>query len=452
MKNLIKKLIRKLPVFIIFLSVVGYALYEYRKTLHEEESGDKTPLFSGKLEDVKKIHLSNKSFSLLIEKEKGDWFLKEPLKDFVDFTELSRWFRDLQGQKLKLISEQPGIQWEEYHLKDPSRVEITFSSDQVTAFSVSEKASFDGNWFIKKGNHLFLGEPDFGREVNEKTLNSYRSKKLLHSFGHPLTVKFQTRGHQPLNFTWKDSEWTYSNNKTFPLDTVHLNAFWTDLSSLKGSRISGPVTTANLKKFGLIKPFIEISLGFEKGKAANLIHFSEAKEGLVYGFTSTRDYILEISETDFEKILLSLENIRDHGQPFRYKQPEAFWLQLKGGEPSFIAQMKPSASSDKSRVFKKKEAKTKEKKESEWGLIEPKDKAIDSKEVKALLNAVYNLEGKKYKKGSIGKVTRSIEIKNKAGEVLFEMKVGNSYREGKDEFFGFKLTYLMTRWEFQRKL
>ena len=342
MENLIKKLIKKLPVLIIFFAVVGYALYEYKKNQSEGDTKDRTPLLSGELKDVEKIRLSNASLSLLIIKEKGDWFLKKPLEDFVDFKELSRWFHALQDQKLKLISEKPDIQWEEYHLKNPAVVELTFSSGNVVTFSISEKASFDGNWFIKKEGRLFLGESDFGQEVNERTLDSYRSKKLLHSFGHPSTIKFQKKNQRPLNFTWKDSQWIYSEDKTLPLDSNHLNTFWTDLSSLKGNQIASPVTKVNLQKFNLTKPFVEISLSFEKKEDTTVIRFSSIKDGSVYGYASKRNYILKFSESDFEKILLSQDTIRDHGQPFRFKKETAFELQLQGGKFPFLTQLNTS--------------------------------------------------------------------------------------------------------------
>ena len=326
---------------------------------------------SGELEDIEKIHLFNESLSLLIAKEKGDWFLKEPLEDFVDFTELSRWFRALQAQKLRLISEGPDIQWEEYHLKKPSTVEITFSSGNTKAFSVSEKSSFDGKWFVKKENQLFLGESELGPEVNKRTLDSYRSKKLLHSFGHPLTVKFQRKNQRPLNLGWKGSKWAYLEDK-IPLDSSHLNTFWTDLSSLKGNQIAGPITKANLQKFALLKPFVEISLKFEKKETTLLIRFSPVKEGAVYGYTSKRNYILKFSEADFEKILLSKENIRDHGQPFRYKKEEVSQLQLTGGKVSFSSQKKPSPSSEEIKHRLKNKNELTEKQDSEWELIEPK--------------------------------------------------------------------------------
>ena len=428
MKNLIKKLIKKLPILIVFFAVVGYAIYEYKKSHKEGDNGDKTPLLSGELKDVEKIRLSNASLSLSIVQEKGDWFLKKPLQDFVDFSELSRWFHALQDHKLKLISEEPNIQWEEYHLKNPSVVEITFSSSNVITFSVSEKTAFDGSWFIKKEGRLFLGESDLGREVNERTLDSYRSKKLLHSFGHPLTIRFQKKNHQPLNFIWKNSQWTYPEDKTLPLDYNHLNTFWTDLSSLKGNQITSPVTKDNLQKFNLSKPFVEISLGFEKTEDAIFIRFSPIKEGTVYGYASKRNYILKFSEADFEQILLSQDTIRDHGQPFRYKKEDAFQLQTKNGKFPFLTQVKPNSST-------KKKSKRKKQEEQQWQITEPKNKMANSKKINAMLNAIYDLEGKKYKKESIGKVNRFLEIKNKSGEIVFKMEAGDSYNENGNKFF-----------------
>lgn len=421
----VKKLIRKLPLFILFFSVVGYALYEYRKSLNEEEAdGDRLPLFSGNFNEAEEIQISNDKFSLLIKKDKGDWFLKKPIEDFADFEDLSRWFEALQSEKLQLISEGSDIRWNEYHLTDPSMVEIRFSSGKNITFSVSRKPSFDGNWFVKKDGKLLLAKSSLGTQVNTKTLDSYRSKKLLHSFGHPTKVKFQEQGSRSLEFTWEKSKWTYvGGGKDFPLDLSYMNTFWTDLNSLKGIRISGPKSKANIKKFGLLKPFVIVSLDFGKDRKTRLIRFSQVKEDKVQALVSTRNYILEIPKEDFENILLSKDNIRDHSQPFRYDKEAASWIKLQGYSFSYTAKKQPSDS-------------TKEKGKADfvWNLIEPKDKKIDSHKTSSLLNTIYNLEGKKYKKGSIGKIKASLEIKNQNNAPVFKMQAGDSYMEDKDEF------------------
>ena len=393
MKNLIKKLIKKLPLFFVFFIVVGYALYEYKKSL-KDEGKEVLSLLTEKLENVEKIRLSNKSSSLLIVKEKGDWFLKEPFEDFVDFVELSRWFEALQNQKLKPVSEKPDIQWKDYYLTNPSSVEIGFLSGASTIFSVSEKSSFDGKWFVRKGESLFLGSEDLKKEVNEKTLDSYRSKKLLHSFGHPTRIQFHKKEFKyPLKLSWEKSIWTYLKNKKFPLNSTHLNIFWTDLSSLKGDKIIGKATQANLKKWNLEKPFVKISLEFKEGGKDILIYFSSVKDGKVYSYTSERSHILEIPESRFEKILLSEENIRDHSQPFHYKKEEAFQIQLKSENMSYTAQAGPFPSDTSKKDKKKKDSE--ESADLKWHIKEPEGKKASSEKLNALLNAIYNLEGKK---------------------------------------------------------
>lgn len=435
-KSFAKKLIKKLPLFFVFFAVVGYALFEYRKSL-KEEGKEGIALFKGTIEDATQIQLSNPSSSLLIAKKKGDWFLEKPLEDFVDFPELSSWFDTLQNHKLKLISEKPNIKWEDYHLKDASKVEIHFSSGDSIVFSVSKKPSFDGKWFVKKGESLFLGDTDLGKEVNEKTVDSYRSKKLLHSFGHPTKIQFQKKEwKRPLKFSWEKSTWTYLNQKTFPLNSTNMNMFWTELSSLKGERIVGEATPSNLKKWGLQNPSVTIMLGFpseeKKSTTETAIRFSPVKDGKVYGYTSGRNYIIEISETKFEEILLSEESIRDHEQPFRYKKEEAFQIQWKDKKTSYIVQRNLTPSEEKSKQEKKKEDLSED--SQSWHIKEPKGKKANSEEINALLNVIYNLKGKKYKQGSIGKVKTSIEIRDQSNELLFKMEVGDSYRENEEEF------------------
>ena len=528
---MMRKFLGKLPLFAVFAAVTGFAFYEYRKSLGEGDKKEGAPLIQGFLKDTERIRLSNKSRSLLLVKENGDWRLKEPFEDFADSWALSEWRKALSEERLTLISDKPDISWEDYHLAEKSS-SVRFSEEE--SFSLSSRPAFDGKWFVKKGGALYLAQKSLGDHVHEKALDFFRSKQLLHFFERPTEIRLKKKGAAPLHFLWKDAAWTYAGRKSFPLDSSAVNMFWTHLSGLKGSRFASEAEDSpsasskkNLflketRKKGLARPAIEISLGFSRpdpaGSAGSasaegdaksekpkdiLVRFSAVKDGKVFALSSERDFILEISKkSDWEKIALSRHDIRDHARPFGYNKEAAFSIRLKsektsytvqrgkaplsGGASSFAKAASPAApgleelgpaasglagdkaavdtaadddsagdssalekrSGDQNSASSKKKfwffsGKTKKdsfkKGESDeppqWTALDPKGRKVRSREVSALLNAVIDLRGKKYRRGSLRKIRRSLSILDSSGALLFSLRAGDSYKEDGENFF-----------------
>ena len=532
-----KKFLRKLPLFAVFAAVTGFAFYEYRKSLGEGDKKEGAPLIRGLLKDAERIRFSNKkSYSLLLVKEGGDWRLKEPFEDFADSEALSEWRKTLSEERLTLISDKPDIAWENYYLTEKSSsVEIRFFDSAPVSFSLSARPAFDGKWFVKKGGALYLAGKELGEHVHEKPLDFFRSKQLLHFFERPTEIRLKKKGAAPLNFAWKDSAWTFvgANSQNFPLDSSALNMFWTHLSGLKGSRFvpleaeassAAPKKSRFLKQIkekGLRRPAIEITFGFsrpeeasdekqapaadgasapsdgdKKAKDKNIsVRFSALKNGKAFAVSSERDFILEISKkSDWEKIALSRNDIRDHARPFQYDKEAAFKIRLKSEKTAWTIQRgaapssggasssatadsdgplassgpgsdkaavnaeprdsskdssaalaksgdKNSASSKKKFWFfsgktKKDSSKKSESDEApQWTALEPKGQKVRPQEVSALLNAAADLRGEKYRRGSLKKIRRSLEIWDSSGDLLFSLRAGDSYSEDEDDFF-----------------
>ena len=307
--------LRGLFFFIFVLAVSAYAFYEYTQVEKTEtKEKEQSALFLYSLNDLKKISLKNQKETFVLVHESGNWKLKEPLEDTLDLKDLSDWFNQLKQEHLVNVKSSKPIDWDAYDLDGSFILELSLKSGEIKSFSISSKSTFDGKYFVKKENSLFLGSSFLGQGGFNKSKEDLRSKEIIHSFGHPKKIILKASGTlnkkgESLVLEWKNYKWSIQDEKNFPLDGNRLDGFWTDLSSLKAKRIVSSVSRSELRKHGLYRNFFKIVLLFD-GEQKSTIRINSLKSTGAFILNSNRKYILEISKEDAKKLILSREDLR----------------------------------------------------------------------------------------------------------------------------------------------
>ncbi len=383
------------------LALAGWAFYEYKQSQKEREQQERAAVFFDReLESLKAFRVTKAGGKILeVKKEGEDWLVRQPIQDLADFAEISRWFNEIKNQKVQKIQTDKDISWKDYYLEKAPLVRLEFSSGQSLSFSVSGKSSFDGKYFIKKGEDLLLGESYFYSEVNEVDFDSFRSGKLLQPLGHATKIQFQ--GPEAFALDWENYSWSLSEDQSFPLDSSRLDGFWTDINSIKSSAFKERVRPESLKKYGLNKPQLKIQFSYpEKDKSVTL-KLSPFQGEKAFVFVSHRRFILEISKEDAKKLLLSKKDFRDHAFPFNYKADSVAQVERRSGKKSLAI---------------KKEGQV-------WRALGEKDKAVSVEKAEELLDQIKELRGEKYKKSAVlGKNPRFIKMTTAKGDLVFELK------------------------------
>ena len=383
-------------VSLFVLAFGAWAFYEYYQSQRERERREELSLFLPhiELQQLKAFQIEQVDKKLSAGKKEKEWFLTEPVKDLLDWTELSKWFDSIKKQKVQKI-QVASIDWKSYYLDSAPSVQLEFDGGEKIIFSVSRKSAFDGRYFIKKGEELFIGESSFSSEVNEKNLEDFRSKKILPVLSHASQIRFKGKYNFQLN--WKDYKWSLegADQKSLPLDSSRLDGFWTNISSMKALLIKEAINSKNLRKYQLNRPKLILNITYLDKKYVLKLSMKGEK---AFVSISHRDYIFEISKDQADKLLLPKKEIYDHNYPFNYKISSAFQVEKKNAKDSFII-----------------------KKDGEnWKNEE--DKAVDSKKVKDLLDQIKELRGERYKKGTGKTSLRSFVIKDSEKQLLLELK------------------------------
>ena len=415
-----KKGLRGLIFFLFVSALGGYALYDYyRSNERKEKEEELSRFFRESAKDVQQIRLTApKKKPVVLKQTEGKWRMETPVRDFADFATVSSWLDKLKEQVTEQIRPEGDIQWKDYRLdKETTEAELSLKSGEKFIFSVSSRPSFDGKYFIRKGKELFMGDRFFNDEIKGKTPQSFRSLSVLHTEGHPVQLNY--RGKDSFSFVWTDYKWSFKKSPSFPLNRDRLDKLWSDLSAFKVATITGKASRSALSKHGLVNPKIQMSLKFNEKDIQ--IRVSAPKENRVFLHVSDRDYILECSKKEAEKLILSRAELRDHGAPFKYEKDQARLFELKGKKYSFTAQ--------------KTEA-------GEWRSAQPAgDRQIDTEKLTAILNSLHKLKGKRYSAAPLKSSQDSLILKNEKGEVIFEMKTGQMFQP---QSKGERLTWVQT--------
>ena len=414
-----KKWVKKLAVFLCVAAVGGYALYDYyRSSEKTKEEEKRSHLLSQDIEDVQEIQITTEGKKpVVLTKKKQRWMMKSPVWDFADSAAIASWFNQLKEKKMQNITPKETIQWEEYGLDEKAfQVDLSLKSDEKILFSVSWKPSFDGKYFVRRGNALLMGDNSFKAAINEKDPLSFRSLNALHTSGHPLELTY--RGKENFSFTWSDYRWAFKKSAPFPLKATRLSKFWSDLSAFKALEIVGAASESNLKKYGLNKPETTIQLKF---RSQNLqLRISAVKDDTVFIHASNRNYILECSKNQAEKLILSEKVLRDHAAPFKYKKADVSLLELKGEKYAYTARKNTKA------VWESTET------------SEAKGKKINSQTIQTILNSLARLKGERYSRAPLWRGAFSVNLKDEKGKSLFSLKAGQPFKDSGKEMFWVK--------------
>ena len=313
----------------VVVATVGLAFYQHSHIQNNQSAKEKENLIFPSLElgQVRGITLKFKTGSMQFHYKKGAWFMESPVQDVADLDLVNDWLESLLSEKVQVIKEKE-VDFSEYNLdKNVHSIELTSKSKQKFNIDISYYSAFDGQFYIKKGESLLLGDQVWA-EVVGKQFSNFRSYKLLNRRDHPESLWYKSTSFSA-NLKWLNYLWKWNEEKKFPLSGTALESYWSTLSQVKFDKKILPNTREMRKKFKLLKPATEINFIFKDNKKWSA-KISSRINNEFYVLVSDRDYIFILNEEQKRKTLLNMKILRDHRHAFQFELSQAVSLMLKG--------------------------------------------------------------------------------------------------------------------------
>lgn len=418
--------------FVLAILVVlfgGYAYYDFAKTQKDSDrKAEAEKVVKFKTGDVRSLEMRNSKGLMSWELKDSRWRASQPFTDEAETESMNSYLDSITAEKAQELKPNEGgvIAWKEYSLDEPVGGDLTLknASGESVRVQVSRDASFDGQYYLRLGDQLFLGSSAWSRVI-EKSPGQLRNRKLMRSSGtvEKIELEFSTAKESAVKVDLvlqSDGKWILKGLPGMAIDAAKVEKY---LNELKDARAldylaynAGP---AELQKYGLQRPTFKLRFDFRTGGGREgtwQLVMAEQKDGTVSAKSSDADGILKLS--DYEKVHFrkKVEDFRDAKAPFQLALESVSEVTIKDAKKTLLI---------------KKEG-------SDWKLAKAvANQVLNQEKLTQVFEQLRSWEAKKFlSKGqaSVMKApSRELSFRDSSGKSLLRLEIGEVLKKEPSE-------------------
>lgn len=410
--------------FLILAALIGsYAFIQYKDQIKQEQQQEQASLLFDQIKSADEvIEISLKKPDELIRMSLKDsrWMLDSPVKDLGNNRKIKLLVSDLLKEKGELISTAPDS-WSEYDLDKPG-LKLTLKTNKSIehVLSVSKEPSFNGEYFLRKGEDLYLGKAEF-KSYLESTSETYRNSQIYISKSKPSTFSIRKKGQRWHRFIRKQSEWTWKKKSQYPLSSSKVRRYLDHLSRDQILEFTSKKKTSFQKQASWIHPDLYIQTSFvQAGKSSKPKTWwlkvnmkNKAPEAEI--MMQDRAYIYKVKKS-FIKALTEF-NFKDNKAPFKAELHKLHEVKIKVNNLDILIRKNPALKQEtKSHI-------------SQWEVLKPKGHKVSRAGWSSFLKWVGQLETNNYYKKKLPLNKGRIELKTDKNKILLKLDFGSTFTD-----------------------
>ena len=256
----------KTAFFALGVMVVGgLAYFDFQRGRKRESTqAIKDRVFSGlEISQLDRVVFSNGSQTLEFQSLKGVWQIDKPWFDKGDGAVIGRFFMDVLSQDVYPVETEGKVNWPEYGFVSPqSYFHLKAKGGEEYRVDVSRETSFDGRYYLKRGDQLFIGSQQWGDLVKTK-FEHFRDKNLWGQEGKIQSLRFIKKGKEALKLGLRQGKWR-EESQGVEIESRQVKAF------IRNQMVEAKIThfveedKKKLTTYGLDKPFGRWVIGWSE--------------------------------------------------------------------------------------------------------------------------------------------------------------------------------------------
>ncbi|MCI0418913.1 MAG: DUF4340 domain-containing protein [Acidobacteria bacterium] len=309
--------------------------YEIKGEKTREEAVEKEKkIFQFEEKDIAQITLKSAEGEFVLQKDKDNWKLVQPLAAKADKSTVDSLTSDIAQAKSERALDDPNPNFRNFGL-EPAGVKVTVKLN-------------DG-----KTHELELGDKDFSSSsvfarvpgqnkvlLLSSSLHSSATKKLF-DFRDKNVLEFQRDQLKAMNILTKGKEYAlekasddWNVKKPFEsrADNTEINSIVGDLEFAKVEEFVD--STAELKTYGLTSPAVRVDLFLGDNRARKTLLVGNKIDSNYYAKDEARDTVFKIKEDLFKKLDFEATKIRDK-KVVRFERPNVKQIDIKLPDKEF---------------------------------------------------------------------------------------------------------------------
>lgn len=393
---------------LIIAAMVGYAVFETKQDEKKTAAqAEKEKFVSFQTELVSSLQITRPQVALELKKEGEIWKMTKPVEDPVETETVRAFLGSIREEK---GSEMPAAvggayNWAEYALSEPSStIELKQADQSLLKLSISNRAAFDGSYYVRLGERLFLGNGGWAA-ISEKGVSHFRDKRFWRKPEPLKRLSFQVNAGEVKNqfaLVSKEGGWGVEKGSEL-IDTKRVESFVDSLKSIRGlAVVADSADAAQLKNLKLDQPAVHLTLNqFEAD-------IWIGKDESTYFKSNESGALIQLSKGDGDQFLATLGDFRDGRALFKMDIEQVKQVRVVSGSGALSF----------------------EKTDSHWNLKESKqNKKLNETELQKLFEKISNIEAKAFfpAQQKIGRATKSFEFLDAQGKILLKLELGDTF-------------------------
>ena len=323
-------------VVAIFAALVAWVyFYEIKGEKTREEAAEKEKkIFQFEEKDIAEITVKNADGEFVLQKDKDNWKLAQPLATKADKSAADSLASDIAQAKTDRALDEPNPNFKNFGL-EPAMVKLTvkLGSGQNHQLELGDKDFSSSSVFARiPGQNKIL--------VLSSSLHNSATKKLF-DFRDKNVLEFQRDQLKAMNILTKGKEYVlekatddWSVKKPFEsrADNTEVNSIVGDLEFAKVEEfVDSP---AELKTYGLASPAVRVDLFLGDNRARKTLLIGNKIDTNYYAKDEGRDAVFKIKEDLFKKLDFESTKIRDK-KVLRFERANIKQIDIKLADKDF---------------------------------------------------------------------------------------------------------------------
>ena len=398
---------KSLSVLALVLAALGaYIYFVERKKPAGSETETRPKAFDVAADKVVELMVRSGADRTVVRRVNGEWRIVEPVQAKADEAEVSGITSALAGlENVRVVEEAPS-DLAQFGLAPPA-VEVGFRVEGEKAMRhlrLGDKTATQGEMYASRGGKQVFLVPSYVDTSFGRSTFDLRDKSIL-AFARDKVDRVAIEGgSSPKALVKSGSDWTLAAPLQAPADYGSVESL---VGRLETGRMSAIVAqeAADLKRFGLDKPAIPVTVGAGSAQASLQIG-SKADTGAYYARDASRPLVFTLESALVDELQKPAGDLRNK-DVFAFRPFNATSLELTRGAEALAIE----------------KAKAKDGAET-WRRVKPSDAGLDRVKVDDVLARLSNLRAESFEDPG------GAAVKALASPALV---VHARYGEGKDE-------------------
>ena len=309
--------------------------YEIKGEKTREEAAEKEKkIFQFEEKDIAQITINNPEGQFVLQKDKENWRLVQPLSTKADKSSADSLASDIAQAKSERSLDDPNPNFKNFGLEPPVvKLSVKLGSGQTHELELGDKDFSSSSVFARiPGQKKIL--------VLSSSLHSSATKKLF-DFRDKNVLEFQRDQLKAMNILTKGKEYVLEKaaddwqiKKPFEsrADNTEVNSIVGDLEFAKVEEfVDSP---ADLKTYGLSSPAARVDLFLGDNRARKTLLVGNKVDTNYYAKDEARDAVLKIKEDLFKKLDFEATKIRDK-KVLRFERANIKQIDIKLADKEF---------------------------------------------------------------------------------------------------------------------